>query len=1251
MQAVKKKWWAGLMPILLVVFILTGLFILLPTTAAYAVGHELTISGPGLNNPEPISITQDQLRSIVALPPELQAIYGKEYLEQHDEWYSTINTWPTKSWYRGKGVRVNHLLEAAGGLNAQATQIRFTSADGFQTTFALQEILGETIYRFPNFMNTGLPGHLIGDASEAVPVDTIIAYLSCSAQTVDEVMNDSCLSAGDANLLIFGQRAVTQQTNARFVKYLKKIEVLTTNPVPQWDEPTASVEPGEVPAGTRVELKSKYNDEDKVHYTLDGSDPTIESPMYNWIASRWWSSRADELEEINRPIEITNNTIIKAFVTGPGKADSDIATFEYTIPFSPVSPISIDENNPANAILNQEYEGYTFTAAGGVEPYSLAISEGSLPEGMILNGATLEGTPAESGVFTFTLTVSDSAEPANSLSREFTLTVYEEVLTPPTLTADISGNTVGKAIELTFDNDEFWLQAITDVTVNGTSISGKYSTATGVITIDSAVFNVAGDYAIVVIATGYFDAIVTQKITATGNIPNPPDGDIVLTIYGNGVTNPQEYTQSQLEAMRQYQEVYSCINTWPSKMWCVGEGAKLNDLLNSAGMKGNAQQIKIYSRDGYYMTLTVQELLRDQRYRFPNFKSGSGDADGHIPGSSSGAIPVDPILALVSAMGTDNPAYMNKSEALLLMLGQRVVTEQTGPQFAKYINKIEVLTNYPDKWNEPTADPDGGTVRAGTKVELHSPYDDEDKVYYTVDGSIPDLNSSMYNMVAKRWWGSRGEETVKKINKPIVLTKDTTIKAITIGPGKLNSGVAEFTYKVIGMVTNISDKIIPNEGGKVRLGEEAVIEIPAGALTGSSPVEVKIEQVNEPPVAPTGFKILGNVYEFSIDGETSYSFNKPVTIKLTFNTEELEADETLTIHYYDQKEKKWIDIGGEVSGNTVIVKVDHFTMFAIMVADKPVATKLIKPGEGGTVNLGEEAIIEIPAGALAGSIPVEVKIEQVNETLAAPAGCKIIAGVYEFSVDGRTKYNFNKPVTVKLTYDSEKLGPKSSLAIYYYDENGRKWFNIGGQVSGDTVTVQVEHFTKFTVMAATDAAQVVLNDISAHWAEANIKELIALGAISGYPDGTFKPDNSITRAEFVSILVKTFDLESQHGKDFADTVGHWAGKAISTSVYHGVVKGYGNNRFGPDDYITREQMVLMIVRAAKLTPVIEEIVFSDNSSISAWAREFLATAVKGGIINGYPDNTVRPQGNASRAEAVTVIVNALPMHKMEIGAD
>jgi hypothetical protein len=105
--------------------------------------------------------------------------------------------------------------------------------------------------------------------------------------------------------------------------------------------------------------------------------------------------------------------------------------------------------------------------------------------------------------------------------------------------------------------------------------------------------------------------------------------------------------------------------------------------------------------------------------------------------------------------------------------------------------------------------------------------------------------------------------------------------------------------------------------------------------------------------------------------------------------------------------------------------------------------------------------------------------------------------------------------------------------INYYDEQLRRWVNLDGEVSGHTVTVQVDHFTKFALIGK---IKLSLTDIAGHWAESNIKKLVSLGAISGYPDGTFRPNNNITRAEFVTVLVKAFQIEGQGGKVFVDTV-------------------------------------------------------------------------------------------------------------------
>ncbi len=267
-----------------------------------------------------------------------------------------------------------------------------------------------------------------------------------------------------------------------------------------------------------------------------------------------------------------------------------------------------------------------------------------------------------------------------------------------------------------------------------------------------------------------------------------------IEISGDGVTKPITLSLSQLQAMKQYRHVYSTINTWPSKKWYVGEGVNLRDLLDLAGIKEDARLLIFTSNDGYAVTLTVKELLKDKRYYFPRLKDND-ISDGTIPGSEVGAVEVEPIVALASTEGSKNPDDMNDMDSLLLMCGQRAVTEQTNNIFLKYINKIEVLTTAPEKWDTPRASIDSGEVSAGTLIELSNKRNDADKIYYTTDGSTPTVNSQIFNWSAKRWWNQR-PDNLESINKPLEIKKDTVIKAITIGPGKEDSDVITFSYQI-----------------------------------------------------------------------------------------------------------------------------------------------------------------------------------------------------------------------------------------------------------------------------------------------------------------------------------------------------------------------------------------------------------------------------------------------------------------------
>jgi hypothetical protein len=90
----------------------------------------------------------------------------------------------------------------------------------------------------------------------------------------------------------------------------------------------------------------------------------------------------------------------------------------------------------------------------------------------------------------------------------------------------------------------------------------------------------------------------------------------------------------------------------------------------------------------------------------------------------------------------------------------------------------------------------------------------------------------------------------------------------------------------------------------------------------------------------------------------------------------------------------------------------------------------------------------------------------------------------------------------------------------------------------------------------TTHSRCTLSDIAEHWAKGSIEELVAMGAISGYPDGSFAPDKGISRAEFAVVLIKAFKLEPKAGKVFADTTEHWAKDSIAAANGYGIISGY-----------------------------------------------------------------------------------------------
>ncbi|MGX8797620.1 S-layer homology domain-containing protein [Fusibacter sp. JL298sf-3] len=178
------------------------------------------------------------------------------------------------------------------------------------------------------------------------------------------------------------------------------------------------------------------------------------------------------------------------------------------------------------------------------------------------------------------------------------------------------------------------------------------------------------------------------------------------------------------------------------------------------------------------------------------------------------------------------------------------------------------------------------------------------------------------------------------------------------------------------------------------------------------------------------------------------------------------------------------------------------------------------------------------------------------------------------------------------------------------------------------------------------ASDGIFDDTKGHWAEETIDLLAKEGLIHGYPDGLCHPDSMITRAEFSVILSRIVgmdgeDIETVQSK-FKDIQGNFAQQDIKYLIGKDIIleEEYGDN-YSPNTPITRLEIMKMMVR---LTDEISnekiansEIGYTDISDLDEQDTEFIEKATQTGLVHGYPDGTLKPQGLATRAEAFTMI--------------
>ena len=178
-----------------------------------------------------------------------------------------------------------------------------------------------------------------------------------------------------------------------------------------------------------------------------------------------------------------------------------------------------------------------------------------------------------------------------------------------------------------------------------------------------------------------------------------------------------------------------------------------------------------------------------------------------------------------------------------------------------------------------------------------------------------------------------------------------------------------------------------------------------------------------------------------------------------------------------------------------------------------------------------------------------------------------------------------------------------------------------------------------TIMATALPVVTYAADYDNHWAKEAITKWSEKEVLEGYEDGTFKPNNKVTRGELAAIIVRVFGLtDTSAAEKYTDVEAtKWYASDIAKVSSAGIMNDYEDGTFKPNQEATREEAAYAIAKAYKVATKETNVTFKDQAQISDWAEAEIASLVAGGYLNGNPDGTFRPTASLTRAEAVTMV--------------
>nr|WP_286672457.1 Ig-like domain-containing protein [Cohnella hashimotonis] len=511
-------------------------------------------------------------------------------------------------------------------------------------------------------------------------------------------------------------------------------------------------------------------------------------------------------------------------------------------------------------------------------------------------------------------------------------------------------------------------------------------------------------------------------------------------------------------------------------------------------------------------------------------------------------------------------------------------------------------------------------------VTTLSPADNATNVSATTNLSIVFSESVVAknaNVIVKNATDDATVATIKANNTALVTVADKTVTIKT--SDLLKKGASYYVLIETGAFADASDNSFAGISDKTAWNfatESEPVTPPSGGGAPSGPVTETIP---------------ANVENGAAQGSTVSN----VSIKRTTDSNGVKKDDiTFTV---DQASQTVSQLKAAGSHSAKIIVPDEKDEVAETKLTLPKATtQQFAENQIDLDFFTVNAEVKVPSRSLTGFgddiyfnlVPLKTQQLRTDAEARAKTQVQLVSGDAKVTLVGRpmtidTNLQ-SREVTLVLPLDASlTTEQQQDLAIFIEHSDGTKELVKGqivpyGQSGKSGISFTVNKFSTFTVVRVEGMNPTV--EVKAY--------------MTGYADGTFGPGKSITRAEAATIIARTFkQTATGAAATYIDVAtDHWAAGAIGQVSQSGIMKGYADGSFKPNQTITRAEMATMLARL--ITGVAGNAAsFSDIAG--HWAQAAIESTAKAGIVTGYEDGTFRPSQTLTRAEAVTIINRAL----------